>query len=229
MRGRSRCAGSSSPGFCSSFHRSCPSIHDRRPQSSTATPTAPPVAAPRPVRLTAHGIERVDDYGWLRHPNWREVIQDPSRLAPEIRAHLDAENNYSDAMLAPLAGLRAKLIEEMKGRIEQFDSGVPMLYGPYAYWSRYMPGAEQPQFVRAPRNGGAEQIVFYGAALAAAKRHISRSELTDIVRITGSMAIWSMRPDRKPSRCVSWTSGPDATCRTSLRTLPISPGWTTRR
>ena len=140
---------------------------------STATPTAPPVAARRPVRLTAHGIERVDDYGWLRDPNWREVIQDPSRLAPEIRAHLDAENNYSDAMLAPLAGLRAKLIEEMKGRIEQFDSGVPMLDGPYAYWSRYMPGAEQPQLVRAPRNGGAEQILLDGAALAAGKAYFS--------------------------------------------------------
>ena len=84
----------------------------------------PPVAARRPVRLSAHGIERIDDYAWLRDPNWRDVIQDPSRLAPEIAAHIAAENAYAEAALAPLSELRAKLIEEMKGRIEPNDSGV---------------------------------------------------------------------------------------------------------
>ena len=34
----------------------------------------PPVAERRPVRLTAHGIERTDDYAWLRDPNWRDVM-----------------------------------------------------------------------------------------------------------------------------------------------------------
>src|SRR5215470_3402657 len=88
--------------------------------------SAPPVAPRKPARLTAHGIERVDNYAWLRDPNWREVMHDPSRLAPEIRAHLEAENEYADAVLAPLAGLRLKLIEEMKGRIEPDESGVPL-------------------------------------------------------------------------------------------------------
>ena len=40
---------------------------------------------------------------------------EPSGLAPAIRAFLEAENGYAEAVLAPLSGLRAKLVEEMKG------------------------------------------------------------------------------------------------------------------
>src|SRR2546427_4226954 len=32
-------------------------------------------------------------------------------------------NRYAEAVLAPLSGLRVKLVEEMKGRIEEEDSG----------------------------------------------------------------------------------------------------------
>jgi oligopeptidase B len=143
---------------------------------ATAVRSVPPVPARRPVQLNAHGIERVDDYAWLRDPNWREVIQDPSRLAPDIRAHIEAENNYADAVLAPLSGLRAKLVAEMKGRIEPHESGVPSPDGPYAYWSKYLPDAEHPRIVRAPRDGGPEQVLLDGAALAAGKPYFTFGE-----------------------------------------------------
>ena len=146
---------------------------DRAAAEVTALRPAPPLAARKPVRLSAHGIERIDDYAWLRDPNWREVMQDPSRLAPDIRAHIEAENNYADAVLAPLAGLRAKLVEEMKGRIEQDDSGVPLADGPHAYWRKFVPGAEHPRIVRAPRDGGPEQLLLDGPALAAGKSYFS--------------------------------------------------------
>ena len=64
---------------------------------------APPVAARKPVRLTIHGIERVDHYDWLRDPNWREVLRDPTALDPAIRAHIEAENRYAQTVLAPLS------------------------------------------------------------------------------------------------------------------------------
>jgi oligopeptidase B len=133
----------------------------------------PPVAARRPVRLTAHGIERVDDYAWLRDPNWREVIQDPSRLAPEIAAHIAAENAYAEAALAPLSELRAKLVEEMKGRIEPNDSGVPQRDGAYAYWRKFTPGAEHPQIMRSRADGSAEEVLVDGSALAVGKSYFS--------------------------------------------------------
>lgn len=136
------------------------------PATAKVVRIEPPVAARKPEHLRNHGIERTDDYGWLRAKNWREVFQDPSRLAPEIRDYLEAENRYADAVQAPLAGLRARLVAEMKGRIQPQDSGVPMPDGPYSYWRKYVAGAEHPLFVRAPRDGGEEEILIDGNVLA---------------------------------------------------------------
>ena len=54
----------------------------------------PPRAARKPVYSTIHGYTREDPYGWLRAANWQEVMRDPTKLAPDIRAHLEAENAY---------------------------------------------------------------------------------------------------------------------------------------
>jgi hypothetical protein len=54
---------------------------ERAAAEATSVGPVPPLALRKPVRMTAHGVERVDDYAWLRDPNWREVMQDPSRLA----------------------------------------------------------------------------------------------------------------------------------------------------
>lgn len=138
-----------------------------------AAKVKPPVAAKKPVRLTAHGIVRTDDYGWLRAENWREAVQNPKLLPRDIRAYLDAENDYADTVLAPLAGLRAKLVAEMKGRIPPQESGVPLPDGPYAYWSTYIAGAEHPQMLRSARTGGPEEILLDGNVLAQGKAFFS--------------------------------------------------------
>ena len=141
------------------------------PPAAPAAKVEPPVPARRPMRLSVHGIERVDDYAWLRDPNWREVIKNPSVLKREIRAHIEAENRYAEQVLAPLAGLRRQLLKEMKGRIQQDESSVPVGDGPYVYWSKYLPGAEDPRIVRSPRDGGAEQLLLDAAALASGKAY----------------------------------------------------------
>ncbi|MCC7346885.1 MAG: S9 family peptidase, partial [Variibacter sp.] len=125
------------------------------------------------MRLVQHGIERVDDYAWLKDPNWREVMRGGNALAPEIRAYLEAENAYAAAMMQPAAAFRAALLEELKSRVDPFDSGVPLPDGPYAYWSRFVPGAEHVHVVRAPRAGGPEQILLDGPEMAKGKRYFS--------------------------------------------------------
>ena len=57
----------------------------------------PPRAARRPYLATWHGVERTDDYAWLKADNWQQVMQDPAVARPDIRAYLEAENAYAEA------------------------------------------------------------------------------------------------------------------------------------
>lgn len=128
--------------------------------SMPANPIATaPLAARRPTSRTVHGNRIEDDYGWLRAENWQEVMRDPSVLAPEIRAHLDAENAATAACLAPTEALQATLFEEMKARIKQDDSSVPVPDGPFAYATRYREGLQHPQIVRLGRDGEGEIVL----------------------------------------------------------------------
>src|SRR5262245_41494733 len=122
----------------------------------------PPQADRRPAADTRHKITRIDEYGWLRAENWQEVFRDPATLDPSIRAHLEAENAYQSALMEDTAELRKKLFAEMKGRIKEDDSTVPMKDGLYAYGSSFKLGGEQPRYFRIPRDGGPEHIILDG-------------------------------------------------------------------
>jgi oligopeptidase B len=130
---------------------------------------APPQAEARPTQCVHRGVERVDDYAWLRDPNWQAVMRDPSALDPAIRAHLEAENAYADAVLADTVELQAQLFAEMKGRIKEDESTVPDPDGPFSYYLRYREGGQHPLICRAPRDGGPEALLLDGDALAAGK------------------------------------------------------------
>jgi oligopeptidase B len=127
----------------------------------TAGPN-PPRPEKRPSEDVQHGITRVDQYGWLRADNWQEVFRDTSLLDPAIRAHLEAENSYQAAVMAETLPLRNALFAEMKARIKEDDSSVPMVDGPYAYGSAFRIGGEQPRYFRTPRDGGPEELLLDG-------------------------------------------------------------------
>lgn len=115
-------------------------------------PAAPSVAK-KPVTDTRHGITRTDDYAWLRADNWQQMFKDTSILDPEIRSYLEAENAYMDAAMGDTKELQAQLFVEMKGRIKEDDSSIPMKDGPFAYGSAFVTGGEQPRYFRIPRDG----------------------------------------------------------------------------
>ena len=96
----------------------------------TKTIPKPPRAEKRPRVETWHGHEKRDDYHWLKAENWQEVMQDPAVLPPEIRAFLEGENAYHEAVMADTTALQEKLFAEMKGRIKEDDSSVPAPDGP---------------------------------------------------------------------------------------------------
>ncbi|MCG8442922.1 MAG: S9 family peptidase [Caulobacterales bacterium] len=139
--------------------------------TAPALPT-PPRAEKRPVRLSLHGRERVDEYAWMRDDAWREVMQEPGKLRADVRAHLEAENAYLEAWLADTTALQDTLFEEMRGRIKEDDESVPVREGPYAYHSRHRAGGQYPIFARrrvAPDTGaptGEEEILLDGDAEA---------------------------------------------------------------
>jgi oligopeptidase B len=118
--------------------------------------------------LTAfhHGIERVDDYAWLRAANWQAVMRDPALLDPAIRAHLEAENAYTKAIMADTEGLQKQLFAEMKGRIKEDDASVPARDGAFAYYTRFVTGGQHPLFCRSTRDGGEERVLVDGNALS---------------------------------------------------------------
>jgi oligopeptidase B len=137
-----------------------------KPIALAAEAAAPPVAERRPSLRTFHGRVLEDPYAWLAAENWREVLSNPAALALDIADLLKAENAYCEAVLAPLAGLRETLLAELRGRIKEDDSDPPWPDGPYAYFDRYRRGGEHPLYCRTPRDGGAEEILLDGDALA---------------------------------------------------------------
>ncbi|HVX88318.1 MAG TPA: S9 family peptidase [Gemmatimonadales bacterium] len=91
----------------------------------------PPLAPTRPHVHDLHGEQRDDPYFWLREKD-----------DPAVRAYLEAENAYADEVLAPIAGFREALYQEMLGRIKQTDLSVPHRDGAYWYYSRTEEGKQ---------------------------------------------------------------------------------------
>jgi len=118
----------------------------------------PPVAAERPGEVAApHGTRR-DEYAWLR---------DDSRSAPEVLAHLGAENAHTDAVLAPLKPLEDALFAEIVGRLKQDDSSVPYRRRGFWYYTRYETGHEYPVYARREGSLDApEEVMLDGNLLA---------------------------------------------------------------
>jgi len=121
----------------------------------------PPVAEKRPHVISQLGRERTDDYAWLKDENWQKLLRDPSLVRPDIRAHLEAENAYTQAVLAGTEALQETIIAEIRGRMKEDDSSLPSPDGPYDYYARFETGGQHPIYARRPRGGaeGADETV----------------------------------------------------------------------
>ena len=139
----------------------------KQPKNAKSS-VAAPVAPRRPHSFSRHGITVVDDYAWLKDPNWQEVLRDPSVLNPDIRKYLAAENDYTESLLGHTAPLQKRLVKEMRGRIKEDDSSVPAPDGAFAYLRKFRDGGQHEMFGRVPRDGGEVQIILDGDKLAAA-------------------------------------------------------------
>lgn len=85
----------------------------------------PPRAKVLPVSITRHGDTRVDHYFWLR-----------DRSEPHTIAYLEAENRYTEEVMASTKPLQEKLYGEILGRIQETDLSVPVKRDEYFYYTR---------------------------------------------------------------------------------------------
>ena len=115
---------------------------------------APPTAEQRPYSYERHGVTIEDPWHWLRDPKYPEVDD------ADVLAYLHAENDYFSAWAAQHKPLMDELFEEMKGRIKEDDSSVPIKDGDFLYWWAFTPGAQYRTWYRKPVAGGDDQVIF---------------------------------------------------------------------
>ncbi len=120
-------------------------------------PAQPPIARQKPHVLEAHGHQRTDEYFWLN-----------DREDPEVVAYLEAENAYTEAIMAPTRELQEALFQEIVSRIKKDDASVPVFDRGYWQYTRYVEGGEYALHCR--RRGtmeAPEELLFDGNAMAA--------------------------------------------------------------
>lgn len=120
----------------------------------------PPRAAQKPFELTAHGHTRTDEYHWLRLSEEQRNAPEPDAHTKEVVAHLEAENAYCEAVLAPVKKLREDLFKELRARIKEEDLSVPYRENGYWYHSRFEEGKEYAIQVRRKDEPGAPEQDF---------------------------------------------------------------------
>ena len=146
----------------------------------SVTDVQPPVAPTRPVERTFHGDTFVDDYEWLR-----------DKESPQVRAHLAAENAFTDAQTAHLAPLADAIFAEMKAHTKETDLSVPVRMGDWWYFTRTIEGRQYAVHARVPYEAGAarpdpqpgevlpgEQVLLDGNAEAAEHEFFDLSDLS---------------------------------------------------
>ena len=143
-------------------------------------PQRPPVAPKRPHSFTHHGLTVTDDYAWLRDAGYPDVAD------AEILAHLEAENAWFEARMAPHQPLTDALFTEMRARIKEADKSVPQKDGDWLYWIEFEEGAEYKKWWRRPailpegvsaEDGSADVLILDEAVLAEGKDYFSLGDL----------------------------------------------------
>lgn len=121
--------------------------------SSAAWPEVPvPVAPRQDHEIHQLGRHRSDAYAWMKFipPSGTRTL---GNLPPPLREHLEAEMQYADAVLQPLAGDAAALRERMAARAPEIREPQPAAQAGWCYGSRLSAGGSRRVFTRALAGG----------------------------------------------------------------------------
>jgi oligopeptidase B len=102
--------------------------------------------APRPKRTETrrehHDDVFIDHYEWMR-----------DKSAPEVIAHLEAENAHVEDETAYQEPLRQQIFDEIKARTKETDLSVPIRRGDWWYYGRSFEGKQYGVHCRCPITG----------------------------------------------------------------------------
>lgn len=93
--------------------------------------TSAPIAKKIPVTRSHHGDVFTDNYEWLR-----------DKENPEVVAHLEAEQSYTDQITEHQEPLRQAIFNEMKDRTQETDLSVPYRRDDWWYYVRMEEGKQ---------------------------------------------------------------------------------------
>ena len=110
-------------------------------EAPQASPNTPPVAPKR------YGYRVRDQFGQHFDDPW-DWLRDGDN--PEVRAHLEAENAWADAVTEPTREAAARLVEEVKASTTLTDVTVPIREGEFWYFRRFAEGQSFATHHRAP-------------------------------------------------------------------------------
>jgi len=110
--------------------------------STKNTQMTPPKAKKVPFEITTHNDTRVDDYFWMRLSDDQKNAEEKDDQTKEVIAYLEAENNYLEEVLKPTETLQNTLFNEIKARIKEDESSVPVQKNGYIYYTRFEKGED---------------------------------------------------------------------------------------
>ncbi|XP_012563721.2 protease 2 [Hydra vulgaris] len=101
-----------------------------------------PVANKIEHRLVVNSEEIVDEYAWLRDPEW------PNVKDPKIIEYLQVENKYTDHYFEPLQSKKDEIFNELKSRIKLADQSPYTKEDNFYYYSRTEEDKDYPIYCR---------------------------------------------------------------------------------
>lgn len=131
------------------------------------TPRAKKIAK----ELVEHGHTRVDNYYWMRLSDEQKNAATPDEQTADVLAYLKEENDFVEAGMKHTEELQKQLFEEMKGRIKEDDSSVPVKQNGYWYYTRFEVGQDYAFNCRKKDSmeTGEEEILINGPEMAKGK------------------------------------------------------------
>src|SRR5580765_2694778 len=148
------------------------------PHDGSSALAAPPKTTVNEVKEMVQGTEIVDPYRWLEDQN-----------SPETRAWIDAQNAYSDGMLAKLPG-REAIRQQVSALIKIDSMGTPAVTNNRYFFSKRQADQDQSSlFVRKGLQGKDELLI---DPLPLSPRHTVTVNLTSVSR-DGSLLAYAVR------------------------------------